>query len=192
MALLVSVIIAAHNEGDHLARTIESVIVGLENLDYEVVVADDASTDGSVRKAQRQFPRTRIVQHSKRLGTSPAKALGAENARGEVFVFLDAHSKPEVGATERLVKGVQRMDGRVIMTPKSPLWTKTPGKKPSATGNGYGLVLETLDLWWRTGRLYESPALIGRAFAISRELYAKLWGFDKHMRSGGLRMSILD
>lgn len=59
-------------------------------------------------------------------------------------------------------------------------------------GHGYWMDLETLDCRWlsladlrehpRRGRLfYETPALIGCAFAIHRDLYEKLRGFDPHM-----------
>lgn len=46
------------------------------------------------------------------------------------------------------------------------------------------LLLDEMQQMW-TGRryLYESPALLGAAFAISRELYDKVWGCDQHMRS---------
>ncbi len=43
-----TIVIAAHNEGKSLGKTIESTIDSLGNLDYDVVVIDDASTDASV------------------------------------------------------------------------------------------------------------------------------------------------
>jgi N-acetylglucosaminyl-diphospho-decaprenol L-rhamnosyltransferase len=82
MPIKVSFIIAAHNEGDNLTKTLASLVESINDLDYEIVVADDASTDGAVRKSQREFPRVRVVQHRNRLGTSATKALGADQAPG--------------------------------------------------------------------------------------------------------------
>jgi glycosyltransferase involved in cell wall biosynthesis len=47
-----SLLIAAHNEGESLGKTIRSCIDAANGLEYEIVVADDASTDDSVEKAK--------------------------------------------------------------------------------------------------------------------------------------------
>jgi hypothetical protein len=63
---------------------------------------------------------------------------------------------------------------------------------PSVVGHGFTLGLEKFDCRWtplsrlrgvKEGgrRFYETPAIIGCVFAISRELYGKLRGFDPHM-----------
>ena len=44
-----SVIIASHNERDLLSKTIASCVEACSDLDYEMIVADDGSTDGSVK-----------------------------------------------------------------------------------------------------------------------------------------------
>jgi glycosyltransferase involved in cell wall biosynthesis len=46
-----SIIIASHNEGDLLANTIESCVETTAGMDYEIIVADDASSDGSAEAA---------------------------------------------------------------------------------------------------------------------------------------------
>lgn len=102
-----SLILAAHNEGDLLWRTLESVVQTSLGLQFEIVVADDASWDGCVAEAQRRFPEIRLVRHDERRGASPTKDLGARHARGDVLIFLDSHVKPESGALERLVEDVE-------------------------------------------------------------------------------------
>src|SRR5690348_4058499 len=101
-----SIVIAAHNEGGVLLRTVESCADSVADLDVEIVVADDASTDGSVQELQKAFPLVRVVSHDVRKGASPAKALGARAARGDVLVFLDAHTKAEPSALRQLVEDV--------------------------------------------------------------------------------------
>jgi GT2 family glycosyltransferase len=214
-----SIIIAAHNEGERLVRTVESVVESAGGLDYEIIVADDASDDGSIEETVRRFPRVRVVRHDPKvasslrerassrdtstdlsrsesprpLGCSPTKDLGARHARGEVLVFLDGHTLPEKDAIRRLVEDVERTGGQAIITPcivglDAERWKLNRSQR----GHGYRLDLETMSAGWlplshlkpvrQGGRdFYESPAFIGCAFAMSRELYDKLHGFDPHM-----------
>src|SRR5438477_11484688 len=86
--MLTSIIIASHNEGEALIKTIDSCIETCLNINHEIVVADDASTDGSVEAAYHRFSQLRLFRHEQRRGASPTKHLGATNAHGEVFVFL--------------------------------------------------------------------------------------------------------
>src|SRR5438874_3246997 len=198
LVMEISIVIASHNEGPSLGRTIESCVESSGGADYEIVVADDASTDGSVDEAERRFPMARIVRHDRRRGASPTKALGARHARGNALVFLDAHTRPEPGAIPRLARAAVDLDERAIITPA--ITTLHAGRWDTdlyQVGHGYGMDLRSFDTHWvpledmrladtRLGRLYESPALIGCAFAIGRDLYHKLWGFDPYMRSWGI------
>jgi len=52
----VSVIIAAHNEGAALWRTVGSCVETCAELDHEIVVADDASLDNSIELVLKRFP----------------------------------------------------------------------------------------------------------------------------------------
>jgi len=193
-----SLIIASHNEGERLSRTVHSCQETCGRLEHEVVIADDASTDGSVDEVARRFPRVRIVRQDKREGASSTKALGAQHARGEVLVFLDGHTKPEYGAIARLVEDVESLSEPAIVTPQiASLDTNRWRNDFSQCGNGYFLEFQGFDCGWkglqelkevREGRrrFYESPALIGCALAVRRDLYEKLWGFDRHMRFWGV------
>lgn len=193
-----SIIIATHNEGSALSRTIDSCAESTLDSDCEIVVADDASTDGSVEEAEQRFPLVRIIRHSTRLGASPTKDLGARNARGDVLIFLDAHTKPEVGAISQLIRDVEAADGMAIITPAiAALQQRLWQNDFSRLGHGYAIDLRLFEPHWLAldemerftlgeCSLLESPALMGAAFAVGRDLYQKLWGFDGHMRSWGV------
>ena len=103
-----SVVIASHNEGDQLWQTVGSCLETTRELDCEIVVADDASTDGCVEEMQRRFPDVRVVRFPERRGVSPTKDLAARSSRGEILIFLDAHCKPEPGAIPRLVSDIDQ------------------------------------------------------------------------------------
>ena len=145
-----SIIIASHNEGDSLGKTIQSCIETSADLDYEIIVADDASTDGSAEEVSRRFSQVRLFRHERRQGASPTKALGARNARGNVLVFLDGHSKPEYGSLVRLVQDVEDLAGKAIVTPKiAALNIQRWQNEFTQVGHGYTLNLQTLECGWQ-------------------------------------------
>jgi glycosyltransferase involved in cell wall biosynthesis len=92
----VSIVIAAYNEGEAAARTVETCVDATYQLDCELVLADDASTDGSVQRVLRRFPMIQSLRHERRLGASATIASGAQRARGEILTFLGAHIRAAV------------------------------------------------------------------------------------------------
>jgi len=90
----VSVLCPAYNQVDLIRRCVESVLSQETSLDYEIVIRDDGSTDGSqevLRELHRQHPnRIRLILESKNLYPSvrPYSIL-LPAARGEYFAHCD-------------------------------------------------------------------------------------------------------
>ena len=193
-----SIAIASHNEGDLLWKTVRSCLETTEGLDIEVVVADDASTDGSVEELRRRYPDVRADVVPSRLGVSPTKDRAGRMSRGDVIIFLDAHCKPEPGSIERLIRDVEECQGQAIITPKvAALDVETWTCDTEIVGYGFLTELSWFDTSWidrddlkviegPNGRTYlRQPSVIGCSIALSRDLYEKLWGFDPDMKSYG-------
>ncbi|MGI0139628.1 MAG: glycosyltransferase [Thermoplasmata archaeon] len=89
----VSVVIAARNEGDELAATLDSLLAQDEPL-AEIVVVDGASTDATAAIARARAPRVRLLEEPSLppewVGKSWACATGAAATRAEWILFLDA------------------------------------------------------------------------------------------------------
>jgi GT2 family glycosyltransferase len=189
-----TVVITAHNEGKLLAKTVASCLEAVAGMDCEILVANDASKDGSVEETLSRFPAIRAVSHRRRRGCATTKDLGARHARGDVLVFLDGHAKPERYGIVRLVRGVEEVSGDAVITPRIPaLDVERWENQMFYAGHGHRLGLEKLDGSWirldemRTrGRFYESPSLVGCCVAVSRGLYEKLKGFDRDMLHWGV------
>ena len=115
-----SIVIAACNEGDKLWKTIQSCTDTAAHLGCEMLVVDDASTDGCVAEAHRRFPELRVITNRSRLGGPAAKDLAARKALGQVLVFVDGHCKPSPGAIERLIDDVEELRGDAIFVPRVP------------------------------------------------------------------------
>lgn len=66
----VSVILPNFNGVGLLGKNLPSLIRALEGFEYEIIVVDDASTDGSVSFLQLSYPDIIVVQHKKNIGFS--------------------------------------------------------------------------------------------------------------------------
>jgi GT2 family glycosyltransferase len=193
-----SIVIASHNEGDLLAKTVASCLESKDGLDCEIVVADDASSDGSPAQVVGRFPDVRFVTSETRRGVSATKDMGARASLGDVIIFLDGHCKSEPGALERLVTAVEGWDGDAIVSPC--IRDLDPDAWESdlrVEGKGFWLDLEYFQCGWanegeleeisgRDGHVYlEQPSVVGCCLATSRKLYERAHGFDPGMRSYG-------
>jgi GT2 family glycosyltransferase len=100
----VSFVIATHNRRDVLLRTLEHLSTcGLPAGDFEILVVDNASTDGTCEAVSRGFRAVKLIRPGSNRGPC-AKNLGVERARGEFVVFLDDDSHPRPGAVWRMIE----------------------------------------------------------------------------------------
>jgi GT2 family glycosyltransferase len=83
----ITVIIPAHNATSTLRQSLQSVFAN-RGVDYEVILVNDASTDGTEAMAL-EFP-CRVVSLAKNIMSANCRNLGANLARGEIIVFFDA------------------------------------------------------------------------------------------------------
>ena len=85
----VSVIVPTHNRADLLPRAIDSVLAQTYD-DYEIIIVDDCSSDGSQEViAGFSGRRIRSFRHERNRGQSAAINTGIAHARGEYIGFLD-------------------------------------------------------------------------------------------------------
>jgi cellulose synthase/poly-beta-1,6-N-acetylglucosamine synthase-like glycosyltransferase len=83
-----SVIIPTHNRLTLLRHTLESVLTQ-QFLDYEVIVVDDGSTDGTVEYLCSLGDRIQVIAQTNR-GAGSARNAGAAEAKGTYLAFLDS------------------------------------------------------------------------------------------------------
>lgn len=84
----ISVVVPLFNEEDNVAELQEQIAAVLMGRDYELVLVDDGSTDGTVSRVQPSG-RVRLLQFEKNAGQSAAMHAGIHHARGDVIVTLD-------------------------------------------------------------------------------------------------------
>ena len=109
MIELVSVIINVYNCKEYLPTSLESVRQQTyKNL--EVILVDDASTDGSGEFCDefcKQDERFRVIHHEKNTGVSGPRNTGLREAKGDYIYFMDSDDYIHVEAIEALVDAIK-------------------------------------------------------------------------------------
>lgn len=97
-----SVIVPTYNREAIIGRCIDSCLAQTYG-DFELVVVDDCSEDGTVEALKRyDDPRLRVVVHDCNRGINPSRQTGAENAKGDWVVVIDSDWELMPGALSRL------------------------------------------------------------------------------------------
>ena len=83
-----SVIVSAFNVEQYIERAINSIL-DQDFKNYEVIVIDDKSTDGTLDKILKYDGKINIIKNSINKGLGGVRNIGIENAKGEYIVHLD-------------------------------------------------------------------------------------------------------
>ncbi|MDI9633736.1 MAG: glycosyltransferase family 2 protein [Methanolinea sp.] len=118
-ANLVSVVIPVYNDRESLSRAIPSAIAALEAAGYpfELIVAEDGSTDGSASVAEeweRRDNRVRLLHSDTRLGRGRALSRAFSAARGDIVCYFDVDLATDLAHIPELVGSVR--EGHDIAT----------------------------------------------------------------------------
>ena len=112
-ALSISVVIPAFNATATLARAIASVRAQVFDGEAEIIVADDASRDGTAALAESLG--ARVVRLNQNGGPAVALKAGIEAARHDLVAFLDADDEWLPGKLAAQVAALRAMPDAVIV-----------------------------------------------------------------------------
>jgi len=94
----VSVIIANYNTRQLLIQCLESVYSSTNDLEIEIVVVDNASTDDSVEHIIKNFPKVRLIENNDNMRFAAANNQGIAIATGRFALFLNSDTIVHKGA----------------------------------------------------------------------------------------------
>lgn len=163
----ISVIVPAHNEATAIVPTLIS-LCAQDYPSYEIVVACNGCTDDTALIAQR-YTGVRVVE-SEQAGMSFGKNFGAHNARGKLFVFVDADTTLPPEALTQIVRSVGKRK-RVIGT--------LPGRPERG-----GLVVRMCFLIANAVTRKNKVHAPGGVMVMPREVFESVAGFDEKLPQG--------
>ena len=86
----ISVIIVNYNTRSILKQCIESIKEKTIGVDYEIIVVDNASSDGSCEMLRNDFPDVILIEAGGNIGFGRANNLGMKQASGKYFLLLNS------------------------------------------------------------------------------------------------------
>lgn len=86
----VTIIIVNYNTKQLLGDCIQSIYEKTFDVNYEIIIVDNASNDGSQEFIRKNFPKTVLIESEFNLGFGLANNLGAKSAKGKFLFFLNS------------------------------------------------------------------------------------------------------
>ncbi len=102
-----SIISVSWNVKDHLRSWLQSIEKHTTGLEYEVIVVDNDSKDGSSEMVDAEFPYVSLIASTVNLGFGKANNRGVEMATGEVVLIMNDDMVLHDNAVKALVDRVQ-------------------------------------------------------------------------------------
>jgi glycosyltransferase involved in cell wall biosynthesis len=107
----VSIIVPAYNEEESVSTTLADIkaALGRQPIEYEIIVVDDGSTDGTADAAQQEAG-VRLIQHHTNRGYGAALKTGIRQARYDWIAIIDADGTYPPEALPTLLQEMERCD----------------------------------------------------------------------------------
>ncbi len=192
----VSVIIVNYNVKYFLEHCLYSVQQATKSLKAEVIVVDNASSDGSIEYLLEKFPSVNFIDNPKNLGFAKANNQALREAKGEYILFLNPDTIVSEDCVERCIQllqsnpqlgacGVKMIDGSGRFLPESK--RAFPSLQTSfykLSGLTYLFPHSKRFARYHLGHLSEEKnneidVLSGAYFMSRREILNKAGGFDE-------------
>jgi len=180
---LVSIVIPVHNQWQHTLWCLRSIAANSGDVPYEVIVADDASTDDTCRIGAH-FQNVRVVQTD---ADGPYGFLkncnsAAKQARGKHLLLLNNDTLVQEGWLQALVDVVEGDDraglvGCKLLYPNKRLQEAGGIIWQDGSGNNYGR--GELPDGPEYNYLRETDYVSGAAILVRRSLWEEIGGFDE-------------
>jgi GT2 family glycosyltransferase len=190
-----SVIVVTWNSEAWLRRCLRSVFAEKGELQVEVIMVDNASSDRSAQVAMNEFSGVRIVQNQSNLGFAAAVNRGIAVSTGRYVCLLNPDTELTDHALERMVEAMDRDPGIGVMGPH--LLNEDKSTQASVrrfpTGADQTLILSKLHLLFRDSnalnrylmrgfdykRTQDVDQVMGACFMIRRETIDQVGVFDE-------------
>lgn len=171
-----SVVIPAYNAAETLAEQLTALESQTYDEPFEVIVADNGSSDATADVALRfneRIPGLQVIDAGEKRGAAAARNAGARIASGEYLAFCDADDRVDAEWLEAFDRGVAEFEFMTGSIDHDAL-------NPSSGDSHWRSHVSSLPLALR----FKPYALSGN-MAISREVFESIGGFPEDMSSVG-------
>ncbi|MBC8464438.1 MAG: glycosyltransferase family 2 protein [Bacteroidetes bacterium] len=135
--MTLSVIIVNYNVKQLLKECLQSVMIAAKDLEGELWVVDNNSSDGSLAMLQKEFPTIKLIANKKNPGFSVANNQAIRQAKGEHILLLNPDTLVQADCFQKCLNfmeqtpkcgalGVQMHDAKKTFLPESKRGLPTP------------------------------------------------------------------
>ena len=171
-----SVIIVSFNTKDILKKCLESLIK-IRDLDFEIIVSDNGSSDGSVEMVSSEFGKVKLIENGKNLGFAKGNNAARKYVKSDYVLFLNSDTVVNRSALVKTVDYLKTHDdvGSVtckIVLPSGQLDRDTRRRFPTPLVSLKRLFLGSVrDYWYldiASTKIHEVDVIQG-AFHLTRK-----------------------
>lgn len=162
---LLSIILPVYNDRDTLRRSVDSV-VSQDFTDYELIIVDDGSTDGSGAMCDERAAkdgRIRVV-HTANGGLSRARNHGIEAATGQYVTFIDADDRMGAGTLSSLMAVIRAHPEYDIVEYPALVYYQSERETLFSPPER---VYRDMDDYWLRGRAYDHAFAWNKVYRLS-------------------------
>ena len=99
-----SVVILSFNTKELLGNCLTSIDKNTSGVDFEVIVVDNASADGSSAMVKKQFPKVKLIENKDNLGFTKGNNQGIKKASGRYILLLNSDTLLKDNSLEKMVE----------------------------------------------------------------------------------------
>jgi len=99
-----SIVILCWNDLKVIGDCLRSIFATTKETEFEVIVSDNGSTDGSVEQVRREFPAVRLIENGKNLRFAKGNNVAIRATQGEYVLILNPDTIIHEGALDGMVK----------------------------------------------------------------------------------------
>ena len=98
-----SIIILCWNDREVIAECLRSIFANTHSTDFEVIVSDNGSTDGSVEFIRSSYPTVHLIENGRNLRFAKANNVGIRASRGEYVLILNPDTIVHEGSLDKMI-----------------------------------------------------------------------------------------
>jgi GT2 family glycosyltransferase len=98
-----SIIILCWNDRRVIADCLQSIFANTHSTEYEVIVSDNGSTDGSIEFIRSSYPMVRVIENGRNLRFAKANNVGIRASLGEYVLILNPDTIIHDGTLDRMI-----------------------------------------------------------------------------------------
>jgi GT2 family glycosyltransferase len=114
----VSIVIVSFNSKGDLEACLRSITQSAQGIDYEIVVVDNASPDGTAGWLRERWPGVRLIEAGGNLGFATATNIGIRQTFGDLVLLLNPDTILPAGAVGALATELDRRPAVAIVGPR--------------------------------------------------------------------------